>query len=276
MDTNPVTTIPAAGQRQALPLSGGLSYRDAAWGSPSAYKDWFSVQFPGMGPPGPESQTLTVLGRGKKTPVVGGRGNPLMQPTTPVGRGRGTPKSAAAAASPVPDPGAHPVRDGPTPASEIPAPLAPVGELPPGALSVPVRHGSTYFPPGQEKSCEIQTAIFKEWHDAHQAHTTRYVSDVVLCTLNAVHQIHVHEKDVLKQTKDEELDKAISQAKQAATQATNSSIFYLEENKRLTLESNAKDIKFIGALGVRMDKWDGTLDHLERLCMQKRQQDTAQ
>ena len=114
------------------------------------------------------------------------------------------------------------------PTGGIPAPLKPVGELPPGALSVPVRHGNTYFPPGQEKSCEIQTAVFKDWQDAHQAYSTRYVSDVVLCTLNAVHQIHIREKDVLKQSK------AISQAKQGATQATNSSIFYLEENKKLT------------------------------------------
>ena len=201
-----------------------------------------------------------------------------MEASTSVGRGRGTPKPQAEAAAPAtarnPDT-AVPTGDGTTPPVRIPVPLKPVGELPPGALSVPVRHGSTYFPPGQEQSCEIQTAIFKDWQDAHQAYTTRYVSDVVLCTLNAVHQIHVREKDVLKKSKDEELDTAISQAKQAATQATNSSIFYLEENKRLTQESNAKDIKFIGALGVRMDKWDGTLDHLERLCAERRQKDAA-
>ena len=276
--TAPLSTVPAVGQRQPSPLSGGASYRDAAWGSPSAYKDWFSLNFPGVGKPGPESQTLTTLGRGKsKTPVVGGRGNALVQTATSVGRGRGTPKPQADAASTtarIPDT-AVPRGDGTTPPVGPPVPLRPVGELPPGALSVPVRHGSTYFQPGQEKSCEIQTAIFKDWQDAHQAYTTRYVSDVVLCTLNAVHQIHVREKDVLKQSKDEELDKAISQAKQAATQATNSSIFYLEENKKLTLESNAKDIKFIGALGVRMDKWDGTLEHLERLCAEKRQKDAA-
>ena len=97
--TAPLNTVPAVGQRQSSPLSGGASYRDAAWGAPSAYKDWFSINFPSVGKPGPESQTLTTLGRGKsKTPVVGGRGNALVQTATSVGRGRGTPKPQADAA----------------------------------------------------------------------------------------------------------------------------------------------------------------------------------
>ena len=114
--TAPLNTVPAVGQRQPSPLSEGSSCRDAAWGAPSAYKDWFSVNFPSVGKPGPESQTLTTLGRGKgKAPVVGGRGNTLVQTSASVGRGRGTPKpqaeTAAAATARIPDPAVIPPGD---------------------------------------------------------------------------------------------------------------------------------------------------------------------
>ena len=47
----------------------------------------------------------------------------------------------------------------PGPGAGAPPEPAPPQVLPVGALTVPVKHGSTYFPAGDQKSCDIQTGL---------------------------------------------------------------------------------------------------------------------
>ena len=83
-----VPMAPPAEQRLPLPLAVGPTYSQAVWGGAKAYEDWFTSQFPHLGAAGQEIQTLTPLGKPRKAPVVGGRGNPLVQtPTAVAGRG---------------------------------------------------------------------------------------------------------------------------------------------------------------------------------------------
>ena len=84
--------------------------------------------------------------------------------------------------------------------------------------------------------------------------------------LNGIHHIQVQEKAVLKAEKDTELDAAIANARKAEKKAKDSQLFYSNENMKLRQTIHDMELQFIGGLGVRMETWDGTVDHMERLC----------
>ena len=252
----PQSRVADPGQRHASPLGASVGTFKQAWGTPTSGADWFKAQFPGLPDPGQESQTMTVLGR-RKVPVLGGRGNPLVQTTPVVGSGRGSPRvppgrppSSAAGSAPVPG------------VVEVPT----VAPTPLDALLVPVRHGENYFAKSEIKSHGIQDATFKKMQERHQELTIQYVDDVVMTMLNGIHHIQVQEKAVLKAEKDTELEAAIANAKKAEKKAKDSQLFFSSENQKLRQTIHDMELQFIGGLGVRRETWDGTLDHMERLC----------
>ena len=253
------TRVTGTSQRQASPITGRASVGtfQQAWGtqSPVTGNDWFKKQFPGLPDPGQESQTMSVLGR-RKPLVLGGRGNPLVQPTTPVGGGRGAPRTPVGR----PPPSAAAGSD----TAQVITPV--IVQTPVDALLVPVRHGSTYFDKTEVKSHGIQDAAFKRIQERHQELTVQYVDDVVMTMLNGIHHIQVQEKAVLKAEKDTELEAAIANARKAEKKAKDSQLFYSNENMNLRQTIHDMEIQFIGGLGVRRETWDGTLDHMERLC----------